>query len=118
MTVTARSDYVGEPSESADKYGANQIIYLSWDHHLLFAAPFLFFLPSEMTFQQFFDGPLAQILSPDPDAAKIDWATVQWLKGTAAFQPDPDKSLTQNGIRHKDQLRMATPGLNSVCGAA
>lgn len=117
MAVDACSSYTGEARESADKYGDSQLIYVSWDHHLLFAAPFLFCLPKAMRFQELLKGPLAMILSPDPDSSGIDWSVVQWRKGTEPFHPELDKSLADNGIRHKDQLRFATPGLNTVCGA-
>lgn len=115
MSVTARTEYLGEPRESADKYGVNQLVFVSWDRHLLFAAPFLFCLPTATPFRELVEGPLTQLLSLDPDAAKIDWPSVQWLRGNEPFEPEFDKSLADNGIRHKDQLRMSTPGLNSVC---
>lgn len=115
MPVTARSDYIGEPRESTEKYGDNQLLFVSWDHHLLFAAPFALCLPKAMSFGELLHGPLAQILAPDPDAAKIDWDAVTWSKSDEAFSPDPAKSLADNGIEHKEQLRFVTPGLNTIC---
>ena len=41
MTVVARKNYIGEPRDAGAKFGSNQLIYLSWDRHLLFAAPFV-----------------------------------------------------------------------------
>lgn len=118
MAVAARAPYEFEPRDLVENFGGKQIVYATWDRHLLFAAPFLICLPPEVSFGEFVNGPLAQLLSIDPDAAAIDWTKVQWLKGNQPFVPDFALSLTENGIGHKQQLRFQTPGLNSVTAAA
>lgn len=118
MAVTALAPYEFAPRDLVENFAGKQLVYVSWDRHLLFAAPFLICLPPETPFQGLIDGPLAQLLALDPDAAAIDWAAVEWLKGKDAFVPDFTKSLAENGITHKTQLRFRTPGLNSITTAA
>ena len=57
---------------------------------------------------------LMPLLQSDPDAIAIDWDSVEWMKGTEAWVPNFEQSLAENGIRHKQQLRMRTPGLQSL----
>ncbi len=114
MSVTARAPYDFMPRDRVENFHGNQIVYASWDHHLLFAAPFLICIPPETPFRALLDGPLAELLKLDPDAEKIDWSKVEWLKGGQPFTPDFDRSLAENGIAHKELLRFRTPGLNSV----
>lgn len=116
MTVVARKNYVGEPRDAGAKFGSNQLIYLSWDRHLLFAAPFLLCVPSEMTFRELVAGPLTTLIQPDPDAPRVDWESVRWLKANQPWQPRFDQSLAANGVGHKEQIRFVTPGLNTLCG--
>lgn len=114
MSVTARKDYTAEPRDRVENFNGKQLVYVSWDHHLLFAAPFLLCLPPETPFGEMVNGPLSALIQPDPDAASVDWQAVRWLKGNQPWQPDFSRSLEANGIRHKDQIRFQTPGLNSL----
>lgn len=114
MPVAAIKEYVGVSRDQVANFHGKQIVYVSWDHHLLFAAPFLICMPPETPFREFVEGPLKALVSPDPDAAAIDWSKVEWLKSNAPWTPDFDASLAANGIGHKDQLRIRTPGLNSL----
>ncbi|MFZ2870776.1 phenol hydroxylase subunit P4 [Zavarzinia sp.] len=118
MTVAARAPYDFKPRDLMENFHGKQIVYAAWDGHLLFAASFLICVPPETSFRELVEGPLAQLLSIDPDAAAIDWAAVQWLKGNQPFTPEFDQSLVANGIGHKEQIRFRTPGLNSITAAA
>lgn len=118
MSVKAYKDYVGVPRDLVENFHGKQLVYVAWDHHLLFAAPFLLCLPPETSFRALVEGPLTALLQPDPDAAAIDWSTVEWLKANRPWVPDFDGSLAENGIRHKDQIRMRTPGLDWLNAAA
>lgn len=117
MTVSTK-EYIGVPRDKVENFLGNQLVYFSWDHHLLFAASFQICVPPQMSFRDLIQGPVSQLLAADPDATAIDWPAVEWLKGTEPFTPDFDKTLEENGIGHKDQLRMRTPGLNTLCGGA
>ena len=117
MTVSMK-EYVGVPRDKVDNFLGNQLVYVAWDHHLLFATSFQLCVPPQMTFAELVQGPLTQLLAPDPDAAAIEWEEVEWLKGNEPFTPDFSKTLEENGIGHKNQLRMRTPGLNTLCGGS
>ncbi|MDN5873032.1 MAG: phenol hydroxylase subunit P4 [Sinobacteraceae bacterium] len=118
MPVTARKPYPVQPRDSVEHYHGDQIVYVCWEHHLLFAAAFVLCLPPTTSFKALTTEHIPPIIAQDPDAAKIDWLKVQWVKDGKAFKPDFAKSLADNGIDHKTLLRFETPGLNSVCGAA
>lgn len=114
MAVTARKPYAFAPRDRVENFGGKQLVYVSWDHHLLFAAPFLICLPPSAPFREMVEGPLTALVQPDPDAASIDWSTVEWLKGNQPWSPDVDASLEANGVGHKCQIRFRTPGLNTL----
>lgn len=114
MSVKSTKDYIGVPRDLQANFDGKQLVYVSWDHHLLFAAPFLFCVPPQMTFKELVDGPLKQLSQPDPDAAAVDWAKVEWLKSNQPWTPNFAASLSENGIGHKDQIRFRTPGLNTL----
>ncbi len=118
MPVVATREYVGVPRDVAANFDGKQLVYVSWDRHLLFAAPFLLCVPPEMKFRELLDGPLAMLSQPDPDAAAIDWTQVEWLKSNQPWTPDFGRSLADNGIGHKDQLRFRTQGANTLLTAA
>ena len=118
MTVAAIKEYLAVPRDRVENYHGKQLVYVSWDRHLLFAAPFLLCLPPETPFGELVKGPLGMLVQPDPDAAAIDWTAVEWLKSNQPWTPDFNASLAANGIGHKDQLRFRTPGLNSLAPAA
>lgn len=118
MAVVSTKPYVGVPRDLVANFNGKQLVYACWDQHLLFASPFLFCVPPEMSFREWVDGPLSALIQPDPDALAVDWSKVEWLKSNKPFTPDFDASLAANGIGHKEQLRFITPGLNSLLAAA
>ncbi|MBF7729129.1 phenol hydroxylase subunit P4 [Pseudomonas sp. N040] len=118
MPVVALKEYVGVARDRVENFNGKQLIYASWDHHLLFAAPFLLCLPPQTSFAELLETALKPLLLADPDAALIDWHNITWLKGNQPWVPDFAASLAANGIRHKDQLRFQTPGLNTVCAVS
>lgn len=117
MSVKSIKDYEGVPRDLVANFHGKQLVYASWDHHLLFAAPFLLCVPPEMTFREMVDGPLTALIQADPDAGAVDWQKVTWLKSNQPWTPNFDATLAANGIAHKDQIRFATPGLNSLLAA-
>lgn len=117
MAVTALKEYIGVPRDSVEHFGGKQILYVSWDHHLLFASPLMLCLPADMPFADMVNGPLKALIQPDPDSAAVDWDKVEWLKGGKPWTPDTGAGLAANGIAHKEQLRFRTPGLNSLMAA-
>lgn len=117
MPVAAMKEYVGVPRDRVANFNGKQLVYASWDHHLLFAAPFLLCIAPQMTFRELVEGPIAALVQADPDAKNVDWTQVEWLKSNQPWTPDFDRSLADNGIGHKDQIRFRTPGLNTLRAA-
>lgn len=115
MPVATLGDYTAVPRDRVENFAGKQLLYVSWDRHLLFAAPFLLCLPPETPFGEMLESALQPLLQADPDAAAIDWQAVEWLKGNRPWVPDFNTSLAANGIGHKEQLRLCTPALNSLC---
>lgn len=108
MPVTALKPYVGTARDTVSRFNGNQLLYVSWDHHLLFASPFLLCVAPAMTFRQLVEGPLTALIKPDPDSAGVEWTQVRWRKSNQPWEPDFDKSLADNGLAHKEQIRFET----------
>jgi phenol hydroxylase P4 protein len=118
MAVVSRKEYIGVPRDALENYKGKQLLFISWDHHMLVAAPIMFRADPQLILRELLDTQLMPLLQSDPDAAAISWDKVEWLKGTESWVPDYDRSLADNGIRHKQQLRMRTPGLNTLCSVS
>ncbi|MDE2371207.1 MAG: phenol hydroxylase subunit P4 [Burkholderiales bacterium] len=116
--VAAVKPYAFPPADSLDKFHGNQLVYIGWDQHLMFCAPFCFPLPPGMPFGAFVEQVLPTCFGYHPEFKQIDWSRAQWLKSGQPFVPDFTKSLADNGIGHKDALRLRTPGLNGIKGSA
>lgn len=114
MAVVSRKEYIGVPRDAFENFNGKQLLFISWDHHLLAAAPIMFCAPPETKLGELIHTQLMPLLQSDPDAIAIDWDSVEWMKGTEAWVPNFEQSLAENGIRHKQQLRMRTPGLQSL----
>lgn len=117
MPVVAIAPYVGVPKDTVDRFHGNQLLYVGWDRHLMFYAPVCLCLPPAMTFGELVRGPLAEAWSVHPQWSSIDWSAVCWLRSGEAFEPDFERSLADNGIGHKEVLRLQTPGLEALPGA-
>lgn len=108
MSVKSIGEYKFPPRDPSDSFDGMMLMFVSWDHHLLFAAPYIFYVSPDENFGEFVEQKLKPVMAPDPDAASVEWDKVTWLKANQAFQPDFAKSLTENGISHKVELRMQT----------
>lgn len=117
MATNARKPYPLQPIDGIEHFHGNQLVFFSWDHHLMFAAPFITCVPPGMGFGEYIETVITPLLAPDPDTGAIDWQQAQWLKAGQAFKPDFSRSLADNGVTHKDLLRLHTPGLNTLCGS-
>ncbi|MFD2645189.1 phenol hydroxylase subunit P4 [Pseudomonas japonica] len=116
MPVTAIGAYAATPLDSQDKFNGAQLVYLCWEKHLMYCAPFTFPLPPTMLFGDF----LAQVVKPSiaqhPDAPAVDFAAASWRLDGRPFTPDANASLAGNGIGHKSLLHLNTPGLTGIAG--
>lgn len=116
MSVAAVKAYRFPPQDTRDKFPA-PLLYIGWEDHLLFCAPHCLPLPPDMPFGALATEVLPGVYGYHPDFAKIDWTKVQWFKSGKPWQPDPAKSLADNGLKHKDVIRFRTPGLTGIKGS-
>jgi len=113
VSVIAIQPYSFPPQDTVEKFPA-PLLYVGWDDHLMFPAPFCLPLPPQTPFGALAGQILPSMYGYHPDFAKIDWSEVQWFKSGKPFQPDPAKTLAENGIGHKDLIRFRTPGLSGI----
>jgi len=93
------------------------LLYIGWEDHLMFCAPFCLPLPPDMPFGALATQVLPGVFGAHPDFARIDWSRAEWLKSGQPWTPDPAKSLADNGLGHKDVIRLRTPGLTGIAGS-
>jgi len=115
MTTKSVSPYPFLQKDTVDKFPA-PLLYIGWEDHLMFCAPFCAPMPPTLKFGDMLAGALPGFYGAHPDFAKIDWDAVQWFKSGQPWTPDPAKSLQDNGLKHKDVIRFRTPGLTGIAG--
>ncbi|MDY0329158.1 MAG: phenol hydroxylase subunit P4 [Thiomonas sp.] len=116
MTVAAVKPYAFPARDTVDKFPA-PLLYIGWEDHLMFGAPLCLPLPASMPFGTMVEKVLPDLFGEHPDFARIDWSKVEWFKSGRPLHPDPAKSLADNGIGHKDVIRLRTPGLAGIGGS-
>ncbi|MBL8470489.1 MAG: phenol hydroxylase subunit P4 [Rhodocyclaceae bacterium] len=117
MAVNALKEYSFPIIDGADKFHGRQLLYVGWDHHLLFCAPFAYCLPPDTRFGDIVEKMLPHSFGYHPDWQKVDFSTATWLKSGQPWQPDMNKTLAELGLKHKDALRLQTPGLMGIGGS-
>ncbi|HCY62653.1 MAG TPA: phenol hydroxylase [Oxalobacteraceae bacterium] len=117
MPVAAIKPYTGEVKDSVDKFHGTQLLYIGWEDHLMFCAPFAIPFPPAMRFGDIIDQVLPTAFGAHPDFEKIDWSKAEWLKSGKPWTVDFKQSLSGNGLKHKDVLRFRTPGLTGIKGS-
>ena len=116
MSVAAVKEYRFPAQDTVDKFPA-PLLYIGWEDHLMFCAPFCLPLPPTMPFGALISDVLPGLYGYHPDFARIDWTQAQWFKSGQPWTPDPAKSLADNGLKHKDAIRFRTPGLTGIKGS-
>lgn len=117
MAVKALKEYKFPAADSMDKFHGNQLLYIGWDDHLMFCAPFAYCLLPDMRFGEICEKLLPHSFGYHPDWQKVDLTKAVWLKSGKPWQPDMNKTLAELGLRHKDALRFQTPGLKGIAGS-
>ncbi|WP_372833605.1 phenol hydroxylase subunit P4 [Pontibacterium sp.] len=110
-------DYKGEVLDKFENFHGNQVVYVGWDHHLMFCAPFAYPVPPEMTFETLRSEVMAEAFSLHPEYAQIDWDKASWMLDGETFTPQADVALKDQGVGHKSVLRFSTPDLKGYQGA-
>jgi phenol hydroxylase P4 protein len=121
MPVVALDPDYGSKIEYRDlekNFHGNRIIYVHWEEHLSFCSAIAFPLPPAMPFGALVEAVIKPHYAAHPDAEKIDWSAVTWEIDGVKVTPNMEKSLDENGLRHKSLIRFWTPGLNGFKGSA
>ena len=118
MPVQALKEYNIPAADTQDKFHGGQLLYIGWDDHLMFCAPFAYCLPPDTPFLDLCEKILPNSFGYHPDWAKVDFTKATWLKSGQPWQPDMNKTLAELGLRHKDVLRLQTPGLKGLDGSS
>ncbi len=112
MAIKALYDYQYPAADTQDKFHGNQLLYVGWDDHFMFVAPLAFVVSPNSKFSELVENTLTFAYGRHPEWAKVDFSQAVWLKSGQPFVPDMNKTLAEQGIKHKDALRLQTPGLN------
>lgn len=118
MSVVAITpDYKFAAKDRVENFHGNQIVYVGWDHHLMFCSAFAYPVPPATTFKALRDGVMQEAFEMHPEYSKVNWETATWLLDNKPFEPQLDKSLQEQGIGHKSLLRFQTPELKGYKNA-
>lgn len=117
MSVVALEPYSFKPRDARENFPA-PLLYIGWEDHLMICAPVCLPLPPDMPFGALATAVLPGVFGYHPEFAKIDWSEARWFKSGQPWTPDAAKSLADNGLKHKDVIRFATPGLTGIEGSS
>ncbi|MDE3009356.1 MAG: phenol hydroxylase subunit P4 [Pseudomonadota bacterium] len=117
MAVSAIKEYKGENKDRVENFHGAQLLYIGWEDHLMFCAPFAFPFPPQMRFGDVIEKVLPGTYGYHPDWARVDWSKVEWFKSGQPWTPNFNRSLAENGLGHKDVIRFRTPGLAGIGGS-
>jgi phenol/toluene 2-monooxygenase (NADH) P4/A4 len=104
-------DYPLRQQDTEDKFYGKRLIYLSWENHLMYAAPFCVPLPPTLPFGALVRDVLPMLYGEHPEFESIDWQRAHWFNSSKRFIPDFGKSLEHHGLTHKSLIRFRTPAL-------
>lgn len=110
-------DYHGDIKDARENYHGNIMVFIGWDHHLLFCASKAIPLPPDMTFAQLIEQVMPDAFGQHPEFKEINWETATWLLDGKAFTPEMNKGLEAQGVGHKSLIRFATPELKGYANA-
>lgn len=107
-------DYPLLQRDMAQEFHGNHLLYLCWDQHLMYSAPFCLPLPPTLPFGALVREVLPELYGEHPEFEQIDWQRVHWFNSQRRFHPDFGKSLEKQGLVHKSLLRFRTPALEGI----
>ncbi len=107
-------DYPTIQRDTVDQFHGKQLLYLCWENHLMFAAPFCIPVPRTLPFGALIRDVLPELYGEHPEFEDIDWKRTQWFNSNKRFIPDVGKSLAQHGLGHKSLIRFRTPALEGI----
>jgi len=104
-------DYPSRQQDTEDRFHGKRLIYLAWENHLMYAAPFCVPLPPTLPFGALVRDVLPELFGEHPEFESIDWQRTLWFNSGKRFVPDFGKSLQHHGLAHKSLIRFRTPKL-------
>ena len=107
-------DYPVLQQDTEDKFHGKQLLYLCWENHLMFAAPFCIPVPRTLPFGAVIMEVLPELYGEHPEFEDIDWKRTQWFNSGKRFIPDVGKSLEHHGLGHKAVISFRTPALEGI----
>jgi phenol hydroxylase P4 protein len=114
--ATLTTSYAFAPRDSEENF-PDPLLYIGWENHLLFCAPVCVPVAGNTLFVSLQDKILKEVYGAHPDVLSISWNDVLWFKSSRPWYPNKDKSLIENGIKHKDVIRFRTPNLFGIAGS-
>ena len=110
MPVKAiRPEYSGIYRDGVEHFNGQQLISICWERHTMMGWPMCIPVSPGMTFGDLVKNVIPAIFSIDPDFKDIEWDKVHWSTAHGSFIPDFNKTLEEQGFRHKEQIRFRTP---------
>lgn len=117
MSVIAIGAYRATPLDIQANFHGAQLVYLCWENHLLFCAPFTFPVDPALTFADFIENVVSPAIALHPDASSVAFNKAEWQLDDEPFHPELTRRLCENGVGHKSLLRLHTPGLEGLDGS-
>jgi Phenol hydroxylase conserved region len=71
-------EYPLRQQDTEDRFYGKRLIYLGWDHHLMFSAPFCVPLPPTLPFGALVHEVLPEVFGEHPEFERIDWQRTPW----------------------------------------
>lgn len=110
-------EYPIHQQDDESKFYGKRLIFLCWENHLMYAAPFAVPLPPNLPFGALVRDVLPLLYGEHPEFESIDWQRTHWFNSSKRFIPDFGKSLDHHGLTHKSLIRFRTPALEGLRGA-
>jgi phenol/toluene 2-monooxygenase (NADH) P4/A4 len=110
-TMPSLGDYPLRQQDTEDRFYGKRLIFLAWENHLMYAAPFCVPLPPTLPFGALVRDVLPELYGEHPEFEAIDWQRTQWFNSGKRFVPDFGKSIEHHGLAHKSLIRFRTPRL-------
>ena len=107
-------DYPKIQQDAEDKFHGKQLLYLCWENHLMYAAPFCIPVPRTLPFGAVIMEVLPELYGEHPEFEDIDWKRTLWFNSGKRFIPDVGKSLEHHGLGHKAVISFRTPALEGI----
>ena len=110
-------EYPLRQQDDESRFHGKRLIFLAWENHLMFSAPFAVPLPPDLPFGALVRDVLPLLYGEHPEFEAIDWQRTHWFNSGKRFIPDFGKSLEHHGLAHKSLIRFRTPSLEGARGA-